>query len=102
MFTQFDQHTDHNGGDLHFGPDGYLYVSLGDEGGGYDQYGNSQRIDNDYFGGILRIDVDQRSGNLKPAPHAGLHGNYLVPSDNPFVGAKTFAGEPVDAAKLRS
>ncbi|MBT3913815.1 MAG: hypothetical protein HOF22_11575 [Verrucomicrobia bacterium] len=102
MFTQFDQHTDHNGGDLHFGPDGYLYVSLGDEGGGYDQYGNSQRIDNDYFGGILRIDVDQRSGNLKPAPHAGLHGNYLVPSDNPFVGAKTFAGGPVDAAKLRS
>ena len=44
-------------------------------------------------GGILRIDVDQRSGNLKPSSHVGLHGNYLVPIHNPFVGAKILAGK---------
>ena len=102
MFTQFDEHYDHNGGDLHFGPDGYLYLSLGDEGGGYDEYNNSQKIDQDYFGGILRIDVDQRKGNLPPNAHVGLHGNYRVPRDNPFVNAITFAGKPVDRKKLRS
>jgi len=102
MFTQFDQHYDHNAGDLHFGPDGYLYISLGDEGGGYDQYNNSQRIDHDYFGGILRIDVDQQINNLLPNSHIGLHGNYLVPRDNPFVGANSFGGKTVNSKKIRT
>ena len=102
MFTQFDQHYDHNGGDLHFGPDGYLYISLGDEGGGYDEYNNSQRIDHDYFGGILRIDVDKKINNFQPNNHIGLHGNYLVPRDNPFVGATNFGGKPVNQKKLRT
>lgn len=102
MFTQFDQHYDHNAGDLHFGPDGYLYLSLGDEGGGYDQYNNSQRIDHDYFGGIIRIDVDQRENNLLPNNHIGLHGNYRIPRDNPFVNATTFGGKPINRKKLRS
>ena len=61
MISQFDEADNHNGGDLHFGPDGYLYVSLGDEGGGNDTFNNSQRIDKDFFSGILRIDVDQRA-----------------------------------------
>ena len=102
MFTQYDQHYDHNAGDLHFGPDGYLYVSLGDEGGSYDQYNNSQRIDHDFFGGILRIDVDHRKNNLQPNDHIGLHGNYRVPRDNPFVGATSFHGKSVNRKKLRT
>src|ERR1043166_4387703 len=44
FIVQLDQANNHNAGDLHFGPDGYLYVSLGDEGGSYGQYGNTQKI----------------------------------------------------------
>jgi glucose/arabinose dehydrogenase len=60
----------HNGGMIAFGPDGYLYVSLGDGGGGGDQYGNGQNVDT-LLGAILRIDV-----SADP---------YLIPSDNPFA-----------------
>jgi glucose/arabinose dehydrogenase len=87
LIRQRDEASNHNGGDLHFGPDGYLYVSLGDEGGGDDSWNNSQRITNDFFSGILRIDVDKRPGSLNPNPHAGVTGttNYAIPPDNPFL-----------------
>ncbi len=85
LITQLDPDGNHNGGDLHFGPDGYLYVSLGDGGGGLDQFNNSQRIDKDFFSGILRIDVDERPGNIRPNPHPASSGNYWIPWDNPFV-----------------
>jgi glucose/arabinose dehydrogenase/mono/diheme cytochrome c family protein len=87
LIRQNDEAVNHNGGDLHFGPDGYLYVSLGDEGGGDDQYNNSQTITKDFFAGMLRIDVDKRPGNLNPQPHASVTAptNYFVPVDNPFV-----------------
>ena len=64
--------ANHNGGMLAFGPDGFLYIGLGDGGGAGDQSNNAQNISN-VLGTILRIDVD--------AP--GL--SYAVPSDNPFV-----------------
>jgi glucose/arabinose dehydrogenase/mono/diheme cytochrome c family protein len=102
LLVQYDQASNHNGGDLHFGPDGYLYVSLGDEGGAHDQYGNSQRIDRDFFAGILRLDVDQRPGSLPPNPHPAVTGQYRVPPDNPFVGATSFNGRPVDPARVRT
>ena len=47
LISQYDEAGNHNGGDIHFGPDGYLYIAVGDEGGGNDQYNNSQRIDRD-------------------------------------------------------
>jgi hypothetical protein len=72
LITQRDDYSNHTGGDLHFGPDGYLYISLGDEGDQNDRGTNSQRIDQDFFSGILRIDVDKRSTNLAPNPHPAL------------------------------
>jgi len=103
MISQLDPAANHNGGDMHFGPDGYLYISLGDGGGANDQYNNSQRIDKDYFSGLLRIDVDQLPGNLTPNAHPAVHpGTYKVPADNPFVGATSFNGLPVTPASVRT
>ncbi|MBI4325934.1 MAG: PQQ-dependent sugar dehydrogenase [Chloroflexi bacterium] len=102
LIAQFDQANNHNGGDLHFGPDGYLYVALGDEGGGNDQFNNSQRIDRDFFAGILRIDVDQRPASLAPNPHPASAGHYAIPPDNPYVNATSWNGLNVDPAKVRT
>ncbi len=102
LISQYDEASNHNGGDLHFGPDNYLYIALGDEGGSNDQYNNSQRIDKDFFAGFLRIDVDQLSDNLPPNPHPAVHaGTYRIPADNPFVGATSFNGAPVNRANVR-
>jgi uncharacterized repeat protein (TIGR03806 family) len=104
LFAQYDEAPNHNAGDLHFGPDGYLYVSLGDEGGAEGQYGNCQHIDKDFFSGIMRLDVDKRPGNLPPQPHAALLSktNYFVPIDNPFVGVTTFNGLAINTTTLRT
>lgn len=102
LITQKDDFSNHNGGDLHFGPDGYLYISLGDEGDQNDTGNNSQRIDKDFFSGILRIDVDKKSASLPPNPHPSSSTNYAVPSDNPFVGATLFNGATVDPGKVRT
>ncbi len=110
LLTMFDEHTDHNGGDLHFGPDGFLYVSLGDEGDQNDSLDNSQRIDKDFWSSILRLDVDEpaRPSSLLPNPHpantnhAGRAIHYRIPADNPFVGATSFNGVPVNPANVRT
>lgn len=77
----------HKGGCLAFGPDRFLYLSFGDDG---DAVKNAQHIDGGFFSGILRIDVDQRGGEIsheiRRAPRDGHSQNYYIPSDNPFVG----------------
>ncbi|ADE53120.1 PQQ-dependent sugar dehydrogenase [Coraliomargarita akajimensis] len=88
----------HNGGDLKFGPDGYLYISLGD--GGSRSY--AQQIDADFFSALLRIDVDGKPGNLLPNSHPSSVGTYWIPADNPYIGASTFNGVSVTPADVRT
>jgi uncharacterized repeat protein (TIGR03806 family) len=102
LISQFHRRDNHNAGDLHFGPDGYLYVSVGDEGGGGDPFLNSRVIDRDFFAGILRIDVDQRPGSLLPHDHPSVHGGYAIPPDNPFIGATHFDGIEIDPGHVRT
>ena len=66
--------TNHNGGQLSFGPDGYLYVAVGDGGGAGDPDNNAQNRSN-LLGSILRIDIDNQGNGL----------NYAIPSNNPFA-----------------
>lgn len=91
LIDQEDQSVWHQGGALFFHPgDGFLYLSVGDEGGARCQYGNCQRIDKDLFSGVLRIDVDQQGGAISHPiprqPESGTTQGYFIPNDNPFVG----------------
>jgi len=90
LIDQYDENLWHNGGALTFGPDGFLYVGVGDEGTNGDGLKNGQRIDRDLFCGILRIDVDRIGGKVSHAPvrqpETGTTANYFIPNDNPFVG----------------
>jgi uncharacterized repeat protein (TIGR03806 family) len=102
LISQYDAYNYHHAGDLHFGPDGYLYVALGDGGPQRDGDNHSQTITNDFFSGLLRLDVDRRPGNLLPNPHPANTTNYFVPSDNPFVGVTNFDGVTINPADVRT
>lgn len=71
LLTQEQPYGNHNGGQLAFGPDGFLYIGLGDGGSGGDPHGYGQDLST-FLGKLLRIDV---SGEM-----------YTVPDSNPFVG----------------
>jgi glucose/arabinose dehydrogenase len=68
MITQLDPASNHNGGDLHFGNDRYLYISCGDGGAANDKFKNSGIITQGFHAALYRIDVDKRHGNLPPTP----------------------------------
>jgi glucose/arabinose dehydrogenase len=76
VLLAFEQpYPNHNGGQLAFGPDGYLYIASGDGGSGGDPHNNSQNLQS-LLGKILRIDVDRTQDGR----------TYAIPGDNPFIG----------------
>lgn len=81
-------HQNHNGGQLQFGPDGYLYIATGDGGGGGDPAGNAQDPGS-LLGKVLRLDVE--SGDSP----------YGIPPDNPFIGVGGYQ-EEIWASGLRN
>ncbi|TFE19704.1 PQQ-dependent sugar dehydrogenase [Cohnella luojiensis] len=75
ILLSFEQpYANHNGGQLAFGPDGYLYIATGDGGSGGDPHNKGQNLGS-MLGKILRIDVDGTTGEK----------SYTIPSDNPFL-----------------
>ncbi len=88
IFTHKQPYPNHNGGQIDFGPDGYLYIGLGDGGSGGDPLNNGQTPDS-LLGKILRIDVDGE------AP-------YAVPADNPANGVNPDLAPEVWAWGLRN
>ena len=74
--------ANHNGGPMAFGPDGYLYIGMGDGGGRNDPSGMGQSLES-VMGCLLRIDVDHHDGD-RP---------YAIPDDNPFVGQSNIPPE---------
>ena len=76
----------HNGGGIFFGPDGFLYFSLGD----FMMADSTQQIDERLVAGIFRIDVDMQGGDvsapIKRQPEGGVTQNYYIPLDNPWFG----------------
>ena len=79
LLTIAQPFANHNGGQLKFGPDGYLYIGMGDGGSGGDPGNRSQNL-GDLLGKMLRIDVD----GAQP---------YAIPPSNPFVGKAGARGE---------
>ena len=75
ILTIAQPYANHNGGDIAFGPDGFLYIGMGDGGSGGDPGNRAQSL-NTLLGKILRINVNG---------HTATRG-YLIPSSNPYVG----------------
>lgn len=73
LLTVVQPFANHNGGKLAFGPDGRLYIGMGDGGSGGDPFNNAQNVQT-LLGKLLRIDVETQPGA------------YTIPADNPFVG----------------
>lgn len=78
ILQTYQPNANHNGGNIAFGPDGYLYIGRGDGGGGGDQFGtigNGQRLST-LLGKMLRIDVNGSTGTTR----------YAIPAGNPYAG----------------
>ena len=75
ILDQDQPRTNHNGGFLEFGADGYLYLGLGDGGGSNDQFETARNLGS-LLGKMIRIDIDDADPGLQ----------YAIPADNPYVG----------------
>lgn len=99
LIQQYDRQNWHNGGDMFFDPEGFLFLAVGDEGGANDQYNRTQSISDWFFGGVFRLDVDMRGGSIShpirrqpsngASPPSGWPNSfsqgYYVPNDNPWL-----------------
>lgn len=115
LIQQFAENPNHNGGRLFFDEEEYLYITIGDEGGYYDLYGNGQKINRELFSGILRIDVNNdasrshpirrqpRQSGVIPTGHPGsFTQNYMIPDDNPWINESGSVLEEFYAIGLRN
>ena len=126
LISQYDPHRFHNGGATFFGDDGFLYITVGDGGLGGDALDNSQELNIGFFGGILRIDVDNNPAkshpirrqptenpewwldhpdSVPPKPEnwpASFSQGYGIPNDNPWLDANGGILEEFYAIGLRS
>jgi glucose/arabinose dehydrogenase len=112
--------SNHNGGDIHFGPDGFLYIGMGDGGGSNDNAGDGNNAQNkaNLLGAMLRIDVSPPTINLDiiysdsfEEPDNGINlnacgldsvpGSYRIPNDNPFLNDANTCSE-IWASGLRN
>jgi glucose/arabinose dehydrogenase len=91
MLTFTQPYSNHNGGQVTFGPDGYLYIAVGDGGSGGDPQGHGQNLST-LLGSILRIDVDKQENGKQ----------YAIPSDNPFAKNTSGYREEIYAYGLRN
>ena len=111
LINQYDRHMWHNGGNMFFGPDGFLYIPFGDEGGIADEFNQAQRMNGGLFSGVLRIDVDcnptrshpiRRQPRSPPNSPASYSANYYIPNDNPWLDPGGSILEEFWAVGLRS
>lgn len=85
LLIEHSAKSNHNGGSLAFGPDGYLYVGVGDGGGSGDPENDAQSRTRNFLGKILRVNVNGTG--------SGRFDRYSIPTSNPFYGSKPGLGE---------
>jgi glucose/arabinose dehydrogenase len=100
LLTVIQPYTFHNAGEIHFGPDGYLYILLGD-GGSYGDSQNNAQIMSRLLGKVARIDVNAQKGSPADCKELGS-GNYTIPPTNPFVDGAGKACDEIWSMGLRA
>ncbi|MCP3668037.1 MAG: c-type cytochrome [Gammaproteobacteria bacterium] len=83
----------HNGGSVEFGPDKFLYIGIGE----MTELESHQRLDRTMTGGVFRIDVDKKGGDIShpiiKKPDNGTTDNYFIPNDNPLANKNSMFEE---------